>query len=68
MRYFDYETAAREAGISSEKLARLVGLFSVDEPDDPMMVELHLLRVCMAIKEGKVSLDQVLAEAPKLAA
>jgi hypothetical protein len=68
MNYFEYETVARAAGISSEKLEQLVKLFNSDEPNDPMLAELHILRACMAIKSGRVSLTDAIKEAQKLTA
>ena len=68
MRYFDYETIARDTGIPSDKLARLVELFAEEEPHDPMLAELHTMRACMAIKEGRLSLEEALAEARALTA
>jgi hypothetical protein len=37
-------------------------------PRDEMMYELHLVRVCMAIKNGVLSVDQALrsAQAPRV--
>jgi hypothetical protein len=43
MRYFDYETIARQTGIPAEKLARLAKSFAEEEPNDPMLAELHTL-------------------------
>jgi hypothetical protein len=68
MHYFDYETVAREAGIASDKLDQLVKLFTLEEPNDPMLAELHILRACMAIKVGRLTLENALDEARKLAA
>ena len=50
MRYFDYEKAAQEAGISSEKLEDLSKAVRREFPRDDMMFELHLLRICRAVK------------------
>ncbi len=60
MRYFDYERVAHEAGFSAVKLDELRGLVRLEFPKDDMMYELHLLRVCMAVREGVISLDQAL--------
>jgi hypothetical protein len=68
MHYFDYETIARDAGISAGKLEQLVKLFSLEEPHDAMLAELHILRACMAIKSGRLTLDAALNEARNLAA
>ncbi|MGD1085366.1 MAG: hypothetical protein ABSA47_11550 [Verrucomicrobiota bacterium] len=68
MRYFDFEKAGREAGISDDELNRLARLFTLEEPHDPMLAELHTLRACMAIKNGRTTIEEALAEAAKLAA
>ncbi|MFI5305450.1 MAG: hypothetical protein ACHQYP_11745 [Nitrospiria bacterium] len=60
MRYFDYEEVAREANIPSDKLDKLKTIIRDDFPHDDMMFELHLLRVCMAIKKGKVSIEEAI--------
>ncbi len=67
MRYFDYETVAREAGIPAEKLDQLVKSFTLEEPHDAMLAELHILRACMAIKNGRLTIDAALNEARILA-
>ncbi len=61
MRYFDYETVAREAGIPPAALEALRALVRRDFPDDDMMFELYLLRSCKAIGDGHVTLEAALA-------
>jgi hypothetical protein len=68
MRYFDYEIVAREAGIPADKIEQLMESFTHEEPHDLMLAELHILRACMAIKNGRLSLEAALNEARKLAA
>ena len=68
MYYFDYETVARSAGIPADKMEQLVKLFTLEEPCDAMLAELHLLRACMAIKSGRLTLEAALNEARRLAA
>ena len=68
MRYFDYETIARQAGIPAEKLARLAKSFAEEEPNDPMLAELHTMRACMVIKEGRLTIEEALNELHALAA
>jgi hypothetical protein len=70
MRYFDYQTVARDAGIPSAALELLLRQLTEESPGDPMLVELHALRACMAIKSGNLTIEQALAdtEAPALAA
>ena len=60
MSYFDYEEVAREACIPAEKLEELRHLIKTAFPRDEMMYELHLLRACMAIKNGVVTVQQAL--------
>jgi hypothetical protein len=59
--YFDYEEVAREARIPGEKLEELRHLIKGEFPRDEMMYELHLLRACMAIRDGVVTLQQALS-------
>jgi hypothetical protein len=68
MRYVDYETVARSAGVPADELDELVRLFVQQEPPDRMLAELHILRACMAIKEGRLTLQTALDDARKLAA
>lgn len=63
MRYFDYEKVAHEANIPPDKLAELCKMVREDFPQDDMLYELHVLRACMAIKEGVVTIaDAIQAE------
>ena len=64
MRYFDYETVAREAKIPPEKMKRLVQLIREEFPKDPLMRELHILRACMAIRDGHITLEDALKPEP----
>ena len=61
MTYFDYEEVAREAHIPARKLEELRRLIKREFPRDEMMYELHLLRACMAIRNGVVTLQQALS-------
>ncbi|HEY5595447.1 MAG TPA: hypothetical protein VIL61_09905 [Nitrospiria bacterium] len=60
MRYFDYEKAAREAKIPAEKLAELRRIVREEFPRDEMMYELHLLRACMAIRQGLLTIEEAI--------
>lgn len=60
MRYFDCERVAAEAEIQPDKLEKLRLLIRREFPRDEMMYELHLLRACMAIKSGVITIDEVL--------
>jgi hypothetical protein len=63
--YFDYEEVARDARIPAEKLEELRHLIREEFPRDEMMYELHLLRACMAIRDGVVTLQQALSPEQK---
>ena len=60
MRYFDYETVAREAKIPADKLTMLAKAVREEFPSDDMMYELHLMRVCSAIQGGYVGLEEAI--------
>ena len=60
MEYFDYESVAKEAGIPPDKLDALLKLVRQEFPRDEMMTELHLLRACMAIQEGHITIGEAL--------
>ena len=60
MKYFDYESAAKRAGIPPEKLEILCKIVRQEFPQDDMMCELHLLRACMAIEQGHATIDEAL--------
>jgi len=68
MRYFDYEKAGREAGIPADQIERLAELCRREEPHDAMLSELHAMRACMAIKNGRLTIEEALADTQKLAA
>jgi hypothetical protein len=61
--YFDYLTPAKAAGITDEQLRIIKQMFRSDYPGDDMLYELHILRACNAIRDGFVTIQQVLAEA-----
>jgi hypothetical protein len=50
----------REAKIPVNKMQELRSLVEREFPNDPLMCELHLLRVCMAIRNGDIDLDDAL--------
>lgn len=64
MRYFDYEAAAREAGIPDKRLTDLVEIMRREFPEDEMMLELHVLRAVMALREGRIDWEDVLSSSP----
>ncbi|MBI4802110.1 MAG: hypothetical protein HY796_06265 [Elusimicrobia bacterium] len=64
MRYFNYEAAAREAGISDSQLAALSQLMRQEFPKDDMLYELHVLRACMAVRGGYLTIAEALKAKP----
>ena len=60
MRYFNYEKTAQEAKIPRDKFEALSRTLREEFPHDEMMYELHLLRACASIREGRISLDEAL--------
>ena len=62
MRYFYFEKVAREAGITDDRLKKLCASIRREFPRSDMMYELHVLRACTAIRDGHVSIEDVLKE------
>ena len=62
MHYFNFKKVACDAGIPEDKLNELCYYIRQEFPKDDMMYELHVLRACMAIKNGYVKLEDVIAE------
>ena len=60
MKYFDYEEAARDAGLDAEQLQALCRLVREEFPGDEMMFELHVLRACHAVRDGWLTLEDAL--------
>ena len=60
MRYFDYESVARQAGIQEDELASLREILRAEFPRDDMLFELHVLRACMAVRDGLIALEELL--------
>jgi hypothetical protein len=58
--YFDFEKVARQAGISAAHLKQLCEAMHREFPTDEMMRELHVLRACMAVRDGLISLEDAL--------
>jgi hypothetical protein len=59
MNYFDYESAAREAGLAEGELAAVKEAMRREFPTDDMMWELHVMRACLAIRDGHATLEDV---------
>jgi hypothetical protein len=64
MRYFDYRKVAKEAGIPPDKMAKLISAIRKEFPKDNMMFELHVLRACLAIRDGRVTVEDALRSEP----
>ena len=64
MDYFDYENAAREAGLDRDQLERICTLVRREFPHDEMMCELHVLRACMAIRDGLITFEDAMLMTP----
>jgi hypothetical protein len=60
MHYFDYKKVAKEAGIPPDRMVRLLSVVRQEFPKDEMMFELHVLRACLAIRDGHVSIEEAL--------
>ncbi len=56
MYFFDYLSVAREAGISDEELELVCRGVRGEFGHDEMMYELHVMRACNAVKDGRVTL------------
>ena len=67
MDYFDYTKVAREADLGDAELHRLCEAIRPEFPRDDMMFELHVLRACMAIRDGRLSVEQALESPPAMA-
>ena len=60
MSYFDYGKVAKEARIPKNKLEELSTAIRQEFPKDDMMYELHLLRVCMSVRDGHIDVDDAI--------
>jgi hypothetical protein len=63
---FDYRSAAERLGIRPEDVERLATMARAEFLSDEMMVELHVLRMILAVERGDVALDELLR--PRVAA
>ena len=66
MTYFNFQKTAEQANIPKDKLESLCRVIRVEFPRDDMMYELHVLRACMAIQQGYLTIDEAIH--PKKAA
>lgn len=59
---FDLERLKHESGLPADVFARLQNLVRQEYGDDPMLFELHLVRVIRAIRDGSLTVAEALAE------
>ena len=59
MGYFNFTNIAEEAKIPESRLRELKEMMRRDFPKDDMLYELHMLRACMAVRDGLISLDDL---------
>jgi hypothetical protein len=65
--HYDYLAAAAAAGLSEADLAAIARHFEAEYPNDLLLRELHILRACNAIARGETTLNQLLAQHPRVA-
>jgi hypothetical protein len=68
MRYFDYEKVAREANLSRGAVSDLCQQMRREFPWDDLLYELHVLRACMAVRDGQLTLEAGTSRRPAIAA
>ncbi|MBM3130368.1 MAG: hypothetical protein FJ009_17285 [Chloroflexi bacterium] len=59
---FDLTQLKQQSGLPAEVLEQIEQAIRADYPDDDMMFELHLVRVLQALKQRRITLEQILAE------
>ncbi len=59
---FDLEKVKRESGLAPSVLTRIEEKVREDF-DDEMMFELHLIRAIHAVRDGRLTIEQLLEEA-----
>lgn len=62
---FDYQSVADEIGLTPEQVRALEQSVREEFPHDDMLFELHMLRACLAIQEGDVTLEEALEPEPE---
>ncbi|OGO35415.1 MAG: hypothetical protein A2Z03_08200 [Chloroflexi bacterium RBG_16_56_8] len=63
---FDLERVKKDSGLSPEVLARVEQQVREDFREDDLLFEIHMVRLLRAVKEGRIGIEQILAE-PALA-
>ncbi len=66
--YFEYRDTAVSAGLTPVQLAAIIQLYEKDYPGDLMLRELHILRACNALAQGRTTLERLLHHSGDLAA
>lgn len=64
MEHFDYLTVGRQAAIPEAALHELCDRVRSEFPHDELLYELHVLRACIAIRDGLSRLEDILASLP----
>jgi hypothetical protein len=59
--YFDYISAAKEAGLSADQIEQLDARWREDYGADENLLELRLLRICRAIGKGLCTFQEAMA-------
>lgn len=59
MRYFDYETVAHDIGAGVEEIDEVRRQIRKEFPSDDMLYELHVLRAFLAVKDGYLTLREL---------
>ncbi len=59
---FDLEYLKQTSGLTAAILNEIEQAIKADYPDDDMMFELHFVRVLQALKQGRITIEQILAE------
>jgi len=67
MRYYNYEKLAKEVGMTMAQLRELKRQMRAEFPHDQMMFELHVMRAVMAVRDGRITLEQALRSEPSRA-
>ncbi|MBI5302960.1 MAG: hypothetical protein HY868_12555 [Chloroflexi bacterium] len=59
---FDLTYLKQTSGLDQVVLRQVEQKVQADYPDDAMLFELHLVRVLLALKQGWITLEQILSE------
>jgi hypothetical protein len=60
--YFDYLSVAREGRIPEDRVRELVEVLYDFYRGDGMLAELHVLRTCKVVAEGRLTIGQAIKE------